>query len=367
MVKTTNPTEAQETQAPPNHNGATTQDSNHDSLDRSWFEFIKTAEAALNAITSLLNIGVIAVLVAWGWFHQDIIENWLWGISGGEILGVKFTREEIDAATAALQRLAESLNKSSTQEKSINVTFAEDSIRRASRVAPAIFHSRILWVDDKPDENAEIESILKKFLHIDVVPVPSTADAMRAMQVSPFDVIITNVWRPHDPENEKRELSVCRVHFFDFPYDNFGLNQSKIMNVIEPKSLKRDAGEKPASTFPHSGLELNYTDAKEVADYGKERSHELALERFNHYTNAHSAAGFGMADIILSAPGTDYTKPQIIFFTTGENAKVARPMCGYAITNRADILLNSVISILEQRHSERLVAKPWAGKDSSTP
>ena len=48
-------------------------------------------------------------------------------------------------------------------------------------------------------------------------------------------------------------------------------------------------------------------------DYGKQRSHELALKRFNRYTNAHSAAGFGMADIILSAPGIDYTKPQIVF------------------------------------------------------
>ena len=34
-------------------------------------------------------------------------------------------------------------------------------------------------------------------------------------------------------------------------HDDFGLNPSKIMNVIEGKSLKRDAGGQPVSPFPH--------------------------------------------------------------------------------------------------------------------
>jgi hypothetical protein len=37
-------------------------------------------------------------------------------------------------------------------------------------------------------------------------------------------------------------------------HDDFGLNPSKIMNVIESKSLERDAGGKPVSTFPHPAL-----------------------------------------------------------------------------------------------------------------
>ena len=37
-------------------------------------------------------------------------------------------------------------------------------------------------------------------------------------------------------------------------HDDFGLNQSKIMNVIDSKSLERDAGGKPGSTFPHPAL-----------------------------------------------------------------------------------------------------------------
>ncbi len=38
-------------------------------------------------------------------------------------------------------------------------------------------------------------------------------------------------------------------------HDDFGLNQSKIMNVIDSNSLERNAGGKPVSTFPHPALE----------------------------------------------------------------------------------------------------------------
>ncbi len=37
-------------------------------------------------------------------------------------------------------------------------------------------------------------------------------------------------------------------------HDDFGLNQSKIMSVIDFKNVERDAGGKPVSTFPHPAL-----------------------------------------------------------------------------------------------------------------
>jgi hypothetical protein len=37
-------------------------------------------------------------------------------------------------------------------------------------------------------------------------------------------------------------------------HDDFGLNQSTIMKVIDSQSLERDAGGKPVSTFPHPEL-----------------------------------------------------------------------------------------------------------------
>jgi hypothetical protein len=93
----------------------------------------------------------------------------------------------------------------------------------------------------------------------------------------------------------------------------------------------------------------------------RDQARVLALARFNADSNLHSAAGFGLADTILADWGNDDSAPQIIFFTA-ENARVARPLCGYRITNRGDVLLNSIVSILEQRYAKRLGVKPWETK-----
>jgi hypothetical protein len=56
-------------------------------------------------------------------------------------------------------------------------------------------------------------------------------------------------------------------------HDDFGSIPSKIMNVIDSKSLERDAGGKPVSTFPRPALE------KPKAS--RAHSHDgLGLERF---------------------------------------------------------------------------------------
>lgn len=302
-----------------------------DTKSSTWSERMSSVESALVALCSLTKIGAIAALVVWLLFNQEFLERWLWGLSGGEFLGFKFERSDIDEVTAELQLYAASLKKSPQDNVDIDVNLALDAIVRAARVAPAIVNSRILWVDDKPAGNAAIESILGK-LKIIVVDVNSTGAAISAMQVSPYDVIITNVWRPADPENRAQKLDICRVHYFDFP---------------DPK------------------LEATFTNAQEVTQYGNERARQLGLDRFNVEANLHGAAGFGLAETVLSLPGTNKTRPQIIFFAA-DNAKVARPMCGYRITNRADVLLNSVVSILEQRNAQSLAAKSWSAKDTST-
>jgi hypothetical protein len=53
------------------------------------------------------------------------------------------------------------------------------------------------------------------------------------------------------PEHENYSV---HVETLPIDHDDFGLNQSKIMNVIDSKSLERDAGGKPVSTFPHPVL-----------------------------------------------------------------------------------------------------------------
>jgi CheY-like chemotaxis protein len=185
---------------------------------------------------------------------------------------------------------------------------------------PAVVRSRILWVDDHKENNTDIAKILRA-LKIDIIYAASTAEALDAMKVSPFDIVITDVWRPDDPENLKLPLSKCRVHYFDFPDRD-----------LAAKTIKQD----------------------EVARFGKERAEQLALQRLNDNANAHSPAGFGLAEVILAAPGKEKVTPDIIFFAA-DTAEVARPLCGFRITNRIDVLLNSVVSILSERHADTLV------------
>jgi hypothetical protein len=164
-------------------------------------------------------------------------------------------------------------------------------------------------------------------LKIAVVPVSSTNQAMNAMRISPFDVVISNAWRPKDPENLKRPLSMCKVYYFDF------------------------ADNQTADKF---------IDHTEVDSYGLERARQIALDRFNKEANAHAAAGFDLVETIFSSPGSDKTIPDVILFADA-TAKVARSLCNYTITNRGDVLLNSIVSILEQRHADRLI-KPQVAK-----
>jgi hypothetical protein len=51
-------------------------------------------------------------------------------------------------------------------------------------------------------------------------------------------------------------------------HDDFGLVQSKIMNVIDSKSLERDASGKPVSTFPHPALERDPFNGNRIIAQG---------------------------------------------------------------------------------------------------
>ena len=143
--------------------------------------------------------------------------------------------------------------------------------------------------------------------------------------LTPYDVVISNAWRPNDSENLKRSLSRCKVHFFDLPEDD----------------------EEKRSRF------IKQTD---IDLYGKERATELALAEFNRNANEKSEAGFDLAETIFTSPGTDNTRPGFILFAA-KTARVARSLCNYTITNSGDVLLNSIVSILEQKHAYRLVRR----------
>jgi CheY-like chemotaxis protein len=287
----------------------------------------------LSAIFTLIKIVGLTGVLIWAFFHRDFIETWLWSVSGGEVAGLKFQREAIDAATAALEEYSSQVQSCQPTQDTycFDKAVGEDAIKRASRVAPAIVDARILWVDPNP-ENAPIKKMLEK-MGMQVTSKNTTEEALDILKVSPFDVIITNVSHPKDPEHRKRSLTVCRVLYFDFP-------NSPDMSWTKQYFSLEDQTKDP------------------------EQAKQLALARFDLDANIHSEAGFGLADQILYDWGTNDKAPQIIFYTN-EFARVARPFCGYRITNRGDVLLNSIVSILEQRYAKRLDAKPWEKSSSA--
>jgi hypothetical protein len=66
-------------------------------------------------------------------------------------------------------------------------------------------------------------------------------------------------------------------------HDDFGLNYSKIMNVIDSKSLERDAGGKPVSTFPHPAPGAGLTRPPEF-DIGHARLSPVGYLERSDYT-----------------------------------------------------------------------------------
>jgi hypothetical protein len=71
---------------------------------------------------------------------------------------------------------------------------------------------------------------------------------------------------------------VCNFLDHALNHDDFGLNPSKIIKLIDSKGLERDAGGKPVSTFPHHALKcpisiypaftvtVRYNDARKTID-----------------------------------------------------------------------------------------------------
>jgi hypothetical protein len=86
----------------------------------------------------------------------------------------------------------------------------------------------------------------------------SQDDAVAILDRDAFGLNQSKVMNVIDSKSLARDAGGKPASTFPHPaldHDEFGLNQSKLMDVIDSKSLARDAGGKPASTFPHPALE----------------------------------------------------------------------------------------------------------------
>jgi CheY-like chemotaxis protein len=256
-----------------------------------------TVERVSAAIGSALKVALLAAAFTWAVIEHEFLKDWLSSLTHAEWLGVKIDREAVDEATAALKELVKSQKASGIEQE-----IGEAAIRRSARVAPAIVGSRILWVDDDHPENNKLERDILKKLKIDVSAVKSTAEALRALRRGVYDIIISDVRRTKDPSGL---LDRCRLHYFDYPNDEL------------KKKYEANGG----------------------------------LAAFNADQNLTGPAGFSMIEGLVPEDGT--MSPRVIFYS-GRNADIVRSLCGDKITNRGDILLQTVVSMLEELHWDRL-------------
>jgi CheY-like chemotaxis protein len=268
-----------------------------------YFDFLRRTQITIDALSrsalSLIKVVAATLLVIWVISERNFVRDWVASVSHFEALGTKIDRQIVAEAQAQFDKLAVSQAR-----WGVSGAIGEAAIARASRIAPAIVGGRVLWVDDKPGNN-QIERGILQTLKIEVTLATSTTEALLALRHSRFDVVVSNVWRPNEPRETLRKLEKCPVHYFDFP------------------------------------------DAKTRKDYERAGG----LEAFNRYSNEHGPAGFSMIEQLVTED--QQTSVPVIFYS-GRTADIARSMCGEKMTNRADVLLQTIVSNLEERRWNRL-------------
>jgi CheY-like chemotaxis protein len=252
----------------------------------------------LDALTALLKVVVIAAVMVFAFVHWSYFQNWLDSITHGELFGAKFDRAAADKKLDTL--INEKANSGADLE------FAKSALIRASRVIPALNGARILWVDGNPSNNILEKGILED-IGIKVQLALDTTSALKFLEYEPFDLVITNIVRDKD---QLVPLSKCQIAYFAFPIQQLS------------------------------------------------SSYQNDLSRFNLQMLKTPPAGFAMAEILADKFPTmfgDSQVPRIIFYTAASGG-IAADACARLITNRPDVLLQSVVSALEEFRWQKLSA-----------
>jgi hypothetical protein len=252
------------------------------------------------ALAAVLKIGALAVLVVFITGHWSYFSHLLDRVTHFEGWGMKF---DLAAASSKIDRLVQ--EKADTGAK---LPFAQAALTRAARVLPALDGSRVLWVDGNPGNNVLERGVLED-IGIKVQLALSTRDAVRLAETDTFDLVISNMIRPDDVE---QPLKTCPAVYFDFPSNT---------------------------------LRIEYLND---------------LVQFNLHTQSHPPAGFALAEAFAERWPTYFADRQIarIIFYTAASGGIAASACARIVTNRPDVLLQSVISALEELRWRQLTNTP---------
>jgi len=203
--------------------------------------------------------------------------------------------------------------------------FLKRAIERARLNIGAIRGRRILWIDDHPENNSLYVDLLSR-MGITVVAVTSDDVARGLLSASPFDLIVTDGHRDDDKlETKGAPLTLCPVRFRALPDTSSATDLKSYQDRI-------DGG---------IGVPGGYRTVEMIAASG--------------------AVTGGSATSSDSAPlFADYQAPRIVMFS-GSNGGIASDPCIRTITNRADLLFNTILSILEE-DNDAVFPSTWEPK-----
>lgn len=255
-----------------------------------------------------------------------------------EAFGVKVN---IDRRTA---KLRDRLNKDSDGDGkgrspfALNMPLLNAAVRRAQMNEAIIRGSRILWVDDEPENNASVIDLLTQ-LGVNVVAVTTNEEAMKLINTfkdhaSRFDAIVTDGGRPDDMNrSEETKLINCPLQYRAVPNNQIaekhGITTVDSMNQLIAKGR---------------GIPGGFLLVEAIAKREQERAAAVL-----------DPADWAEFEFYNSQPlYADITAPRIIMYSA-TNGEISYSPCVRTITRRTDYLFNAIVSLLEEsREPEEL-------------
>jgi CheY-like chemotaxis protein len=150
----------------------------------------------IKIVPSVLWFIFVAVLVIR--LYEPFKSQLLPRMSGIKAFGVE--------ATFIQQELEKAAKKGETE---ISADARSQVVRRLQRVAPLLQGTRILWVDDHPENNT-YESGLLRSLNVPVDTAISTTQALSMLQRTKYDVVISDIERNGVPDEGVKFLKQMR-------------------------------------------------------------------------------------------------------------------------------------------------------------
>ncbi len=160
--------------------------------------------------------------------------------------GVRISAE---AATAELTSAAVEASRMQVGGEPVNVKEIAATVGRAAQVT-ATRIAKILWVDDRPANNLRERSALLS-LGMRVELALSTEEALVALEKKSFDVVISDMGRPPDPQAGYTLLKAMRERGDLTPFVIYAGS-----NALEHKQLARERGALGSTNSPQELLDL---------------------------------------------------------------------------------------------------------------